>query len=72
MSTWVTFDIVFMPKCRCEIFVEKLPTKYEEWDFFILTATSVKMAVFWDIAPCNLTYCLTDVSEELVASEIYE
>jgi hypothetical protein len=26
-----------------------------------LTATSVKMAVLWDVAPCSLT----DVSEEL-------
>jgi hypothetical protein len=31
--------------------------------FQILTATSMKMAVFWDVAPCSLVI-LTDVSEE--------
>jgi hypothetical protein len=32
----------------------------------VLTATSMKMAVFWDVGPCSLT----DVSEVLTASII--
>jgi hypothetical protein len=34
--------------------------------FEVLTAASVKMAVFWAVAPCNLVQ-VTDVSEALAA-----
>jgi hypothetical protein len=30
----------------------------------------LKMAVFWDVAPCSLVIILTDVQEELTASII--
>jgi hypothetical protein len=33
--------------------------------FEVLTAASMKMAVFWDVASCSLILC--DVSEELTA-----
>jgi hypothetical protein len=31
--------------------------------FQVLTATSVKFRVFWDVAPCSLVETLTDISE---------
>jgi deoxycytidylate deaminase len=34
--------------------------------FEVLTAVIMKKAIFWDVAPCR--YCLTDVSEERIAS----
>jgi hypothetical protein len=39
------------------------------WTFQVLTAASMKMAVFWDVALCSLVK-VTDVSEVLSASII--
>jgi hypothetical protein len=38
--------------------------------FEILTAASMKMAVFWVVAPCSLVQ-VTDVSEVLAASRLH-
>jgi hypothetical protein len=37
--------------------------------FYVLTAATMKMTVFWDVAPCSLVK-FTDVSEGFTASII--
>jgi hypothetical protein len=41
---------------------------HQNASFQVLTAASIKMAVFWDAAPCSLVD--TDVSEVLTACKI--
>jgi hypothetical protein len=38
--------------------------------FQVLTAAIMKLAAFWDAAPCSLVEVYTDVSEILIASII--
>jgi hypothetical protein len=40
--------------------------------FQVLTAVSLKMAVFWVVAPCSLVEKFTDILEVLAASIIRE